>query len=280
MLDLHTHSTISDGTFTPTELVNLAEKIKLKAVALTDHDSVGGVEEALHASKNLAVKFVPGVEMSAKLNDKSMHIVGLCVNHRDPTLTATLKKVCEMRDDRNPRLSARLQELGMEISLEEVAEVAGGKVIGRPHFAEVMISKGFVKTPHEAFRKYLGNQGIAQTPKERLSPAEIIAAIRAAGGIPILAHPDQTQRTGDALDRLVANLKNMGLEGIETFYPSYDTSQTHEYSKLAKRYDLVRSGGSDFHGLHKPKIKLGRGFGSLYVPDDLLELIEQRAGNL
>ena len=277
MIDLHTHSTASDGSMSPKSLVALAEKIGLRAMALTDHDTVDGLGEAIAAAESLEVELVPGIELSCALPGGTLHIVGLFVDHLDPGLSLRLERVMRMRNERNPRLAKRLAEIGVPVTMEEAAAASGTDVVGRPHFAQVMIEKGYVADAGEAFTRYLGKDGLAHVEKERLNPDEAIALIAGAGGVPILAHPDQTKRTGDDLDALVWELKEMGLMGIETFCSPYHTQMVHDYSALAKRHGLLRSGGTDFHGAPKPKIKLGRGFGSLYVHDDILEPIREAA---
>jgi predicted metal-dependent phosphoesterase TrpH len=277
VIDLHTHSTASDGTLTPTELVELALRIGLEAMALTDHDTVDGVAEALAAAAGTHLLLVPGVELSAAMEGGTLHIVGLFLDPACEELDAGLARVMTMRNDRNPRIVARLAELGLPVSTEEAAAASGTDVVGRPHFAQVMVSKGYVRDVNEAFDRYLGRGGEAHVHKDRLEPAEAIRLIRAAGGVPILAHPDQTGLKGDGLDALVEELKGMGLAGIEVFCSPYKTNMTHEYSRLARRHGLVRSGGTDFHGAPKPRIKLGRGFGSLFVHRDLLAPIREAA---
>ena len=273
MIDLHTHSTASDGSLSPRSLIDLANKIGLKALALTDHDTVAGLDEAVDAAARTDLIFVPGVELSAFNEKGSLHIVGLHIDHKNPRLASGLQRVLAMRKERNPRIVKRLEELGMHVSLEDAAELAGGEVVGRPHFARAMVDRGYARDSNDAFARFLGKNGAACVFKERLDSAECIDLIRGAGGVPILAHPDQTGLEGEDLDEFVGQLVDMGLKGIEVFCSSYKSHLTAQYTRLARKYDLVRSGGTDFHGAPKPNIKLGRGFGSLYVPDELLEPI-------
>jgi predicted metal-dependent phosphoesterase TrpH len=277
MLDLHTHSTASDGSLSPAELVRLAERTGLAGLALTDHDTVAGLPEALAAAQGSELELVPGVELSAASAEGALHIVGLFVDHRDPGLAGGLAWARRMRDERNPEIARRLAALGKPVDLERVAELAGGDVIGRPHFAAAMVERGYVSSADEAFARYLSSAGAAYVPKRKLEPAECIRLIRGAGGVPVLAHPDQTGLGKGALEQLVERLTAAGLAGIEAYCPSYDSSRTRAYRDLALKYDLVVSGGSDFHGAAKPAIKLGRGFGSMYVPDSLLDpIVEAR----
>ena len=273
MIDLHTHSTASDGSLSPRSIIELANKIGLKALALTDHDTVAGMDEAIDAATGTDLILIPGVELSAKNEKGSLHIVGLHIDHENPRLASGLQRVLDMRNERNPRIAKKLGELGMHVSLEDATEFAGGEVVGRPHFARAMVDRGYAKDPKDAFTRFLGKKGAAYVFKERLDPAECIDLILEAGGVPILAHPDQTGFAGEDLDAFVGQLVDMGLKGIEVFCSSYKSHLTTQYTRLARKYGLVRSGGTDFHGAPKPDIKLGRGFGSLYVPDELLEPI-------
>ena len=280
MLDLHAHSNASDGSMSPTALVELGAQVGLSALALTDHDTVAGIAEALRAAEGKRMRLVPGIELSARLEDGTLHIVGLFVDHAHPALGRFLADVLRMREERNARLVAKLAEIGMPVTLEEATEAAGGESVGRPHFAAKLVEKGHAQSLSEVFQKLLGRGGAAHVFKERFEPRACVEVIRAAGGVPILAHPDQTSRRGAALDALVAELKGYGLLGIETHCAAYTSQVTHDYGQLAKRHGLVRSGGSDFHGRPKPDIRLGRGFGSLHVPDSLLAPIEEAAARV
>ena len=257
----------------PRSIVELANKIGLKALALTDHDTVAGLDEAIDAAARTDLILIPGVELSANNKKGSLHIVGLHIDHENPRLASGLQRVLDMRNERNPRIVNRLEELGMHISLKDAAELAGGEVVGRPHFARAMVNRGYARDPNDAFARFLSKNGAAYVFKERLDPAECIDLILGAGGVPILAHPDLAGVEGDDLDTFVGQRVDMGLKGIEVFCSSYKSHLTAQYTRLARKYDLVRSGGTDFHGAPKPDIKLGRGFGSLYVPDELLEPI-------
>jgi predicted metal-dependent phosphoesterase TrpH len=277
MLDLHTHSTASDGTLSPSEIVSLAARIGLRALALTDHDTVAGLPEAIAAAGGSPTELVPGVELSAASAEGALHIVGLHIDHTDPDLAHGLAWARCMRDERNPQIAEALAAVDKPVDLERVAEIAGGEVVGRPHFAAAMVEAGHVRTTDEAFARYLSPGGAAYVPKRKLEPVECIRLIRGAGGVPVLAHPDQIGRGRAALRELVAELTDAGLAGIEVYCPSYDSSATRAYRDIALEYDLVESGGTDFHGAAKPAIKLGRGFGSMYVPDSLLDPIAEAA---
>ena len=188
-IDLHTHSTASDGTFTPTKLVHYAKTKGLRALALTDHDCIDGLKEAMAAGKDVGVEVIPGVELSAEFPNGTMHILGFFVDPSDPIFLQRLATLQEARSQRNPKIVKKLQDLGVKIAYEEVVAASGGGQVGRPHFAQVLMEKGYVKTIGEAFEKYLRNGGPAYVEKERFSPEGSIALIHEAGGVAVLAHP-------------------------------------------------------------------------------------------
>ncbi|MDD5306590.1 MAG: PHP domain-containing protein [Deltaproteobacteria bacterium] len=277
MIDLHTHSTASDGSLAPAALVRAAAEAGLRGIALTDHDTVAGVAQAAAEARKRGVPFIAGMEISAKPERGSMHILGYHVDARHPHLLTRLNWLVERRNERNVLIARKLNGLGLDVSLEEVRAAAGGGVVGRPHFARVMIAKGHVKSEAIAFKKYLDRSGLAYVEKDRLDPEECLGLVRAAGGVPVLAHPDQTKAEGGDLERLVRRLVGLGLAGIEVHYPGYSRSRIAEYSELARKYGLVLTGGSDFHGGTKPGCELGRGRGTLRVPDDLLGPLAEAA---
>ncbi|MCP4602138.1 MAG: PHP domain-containing protein [Proteobacteria bacterium] len=280
MIDLHTHSAASDGTLNPYELVQTARDIGLTALALTDHDTVDGVTEAIDAARETELVLLTGLELSAEFERGALHIVGLHIDHRDTALTKTLGWVGEVREARNVLIARKLCELDFDISIEEVAALAGGKVVGRPHFAELMLKKGYVKSHDAAFKRYLARGKPAHIPKQRLKKGRAIEIIRAAGGVPVLAHPDQVLLDDKDLNSLVKELTDLGLGGIEIYCSGYTSTHSRHYARLADKYGLVKSGGSDFHGAIKPGIKLGRGPGRLHVPDTLLDPIAERAAQI
>jgi 3',5'-nucleoside bisphosphate phosphatase len=277
MIDLHTHSTASDGTLSPGDLVAAAEAAGLTAVALTDHDTVDGIAEARAAAVGRSVELVPGVEISAMMDKGALHIVGLFIDPEDPGLREVLELAKSYRRARDRRIVERLETLGMPVTLGEVAAAAKGGVAGRPHFASVMVAKGYVKSLRVAFRNYLKKGQAAYVPKQRIERRRAVEVIRAAGGVPVLAHPDQTGLLGDQLEALIEELWGFGLAGIETQCSGYTPAETRAYARLAETYHLVQSGGSDFHGAIKPGLALGRGPGGLRVPDDFLPPIRARA---
>ncbi len=277
MIDLHTHSTASDGTYSPKDLVSLAVDIGLKALALTDHDTVEGLAEAARAAEELGLPFVPGVEISVRFEGAGhCHILGYFVDPASESLKKTLSLLQEARAERNRRMVEKLQALGVEITLAELEEKAGGGEVGRPHLAALLVEKGVVRTVEEAFEKFLKKGAPAYVPKARLSPEEAFSAIQAAGGLAVLAHPVHLKLSPSELADYVARLKDMGLAGLEAYYTDHSPEFTSFCLDLARRFDLVPTGGSDFHGHNKPDIKLGRGFGNLRVPEECYHRLLER----
>jgi predicted metal-dependent phosphoesterase TrpH len=271
LIDLHTHSTASDGSMSPAGVVRHACEKGLAAIALTDHDTVDGVQEALEEGKKSGLEVIPGIEISVDFKPE-MHILGYFpgVNGYND-IRKELEIIRQGRDARNKKIINRLNELGIDITLEEVKGEALGDIMGRPHIARVLVNRGFVKSIDEAFDKYLCREGLAYFKRVELKPEAGIKAIRNAGGLPVLAHPVFLRKSREELDRLLAELKSFGLAGIEALYSENSRDDTGNFLRLAIKYDLLVTGGSDFHGSFKPGIELGRGRGSLEVPYELLE---------
>ena len=256
-IDLHTHSSYSDGSLSPRQLVQLAKKRGLRAIALTDHDTVAGVEEALEAGNELGVEVVPGVEISAQHPPGTMHILGYYINASNGRLLEALKKLQQARAARNPKIIERLQALGLEISTTEVLDLSAGQV-GRPHIARALVNKGYVSSIDQAFSLYLKKGAVAYVEKFRFPPKETIAAIREAGGIAVLAHPFTLgMERPEELFQLLVELREMGLEGVEVYYPDHSKEKAVLYEDVAKRLGLVCTGGSDFHGNFRDHSYLG-----------------------
>lgn len=268
-IDLHTHTTASDGTFTPSEVVRLAVELGIKALAITDHDTIDGIEEALLEGSKLGLEIIPGIEISVDFV-KEMHILGYFIDLNCLSLKATLDKLQDFRRKRNPLIVQRLQKLGFNITLQEVLETAGGESVGRPHIGKVLMDKGYVKSISEAFEKYLAVGKPAYLEKEKLSPKEAIGIIIKAGGIPVLAHPKFLQLDEVSLGEILLYLTNLGLKGIEAYYSTHSLEETKQYLRLAEKYNLAVSGGSDFHGSNKPEIILGRGTEGLPLDNRIL----------
>ncbi|MFZ5586463.1 MAG: PHP domain-containing protein [Thermodesulfobacteriota bacterium] len=281
LIDLHTHTTASDGSLTPAELVAAARSVGLKAVAITDHDTVAGLEEALAAGRRLGQRVVPGVEISLEgLGGQgmpaSMHLLGLFVDHREPGLIAGLGRLQAARAERNPKIAEKLGELGIAISLDEVRAYAGGDLVGRPHFAQALVARGVVKNRGEAFARFLAAGKPAYVSKWRFPPAEGIAMLKRAGAVTVLAHPGLFKLGLAALEPLLLRLVEAGLDGVEAHYSEHDPALSRALARLAARLGLAVSGGSDFHGAPKPDIALGVGRGGLRVPASLLADLERR----
>ena len=278
IIDLHTHTTASDGSLNPAELVEKAREAGLRALAITDHDTTDGLDRALEAGRRLGLEVVPGVEISCDGGFAGgMHLVGLFIDHHHPELLAGLKRLQRARAERNPKIVANFQRLGIDLSLEEVAALAGGEIISRAHFAQALVQRGLVGNRAEAFNRYLAAGKPAYAPKFRYPPDQAIALIRRAGGVPVLAHPGLLPLAKPQLEPLLAGLKEHGLEGVEALYSEHDTALRRHLTSLAARLELVISGGSDFHGRPKPDVRLGTGLGDLRVPATLLTALRQRA---
>lgn len=280
-IDLHTHTTASDGSLSPSELVDAAHEAGLKAVAITDHDTIDGVAEALEAGARLGQEVVPGVEISMQGGPNgSMHLVGLFIDHANPGLAQGLERLQQARAQRNPKIVKRLNALGIDLTMDEVTHCASGGQVGRPHFAQALIQRGVVANRGEAFNRYLAAGKPAYVAKYRFEPAEAIALVLSAAGVPILAHPGLLSAGQPAIEALVRELMPLGLAGLESYYSEYDEATSRWLGQLAGRLGLLASGGTDFHGRQKPDIALGIGRGGLRVPASLLGPLRQRAREL
>ncbi len=274
MIDLHTHSTASDGTFSPEELVYLAKKEGLQALALTDHDTIDGLEIAYQIAQKENLPFLCGVEISIQFNGPGhFHLLGYFLHPQIPEINTTLVKLKKAREERNKKIIEKLNSLGIKITLEELKNIAKGE-IGRPHIAYLLVKKGIVKTFEEAFEKYLKKGAPAYAPKALLSPQSAINLILAAKGAPILAHPFTLKLSYFELEKYLRTLKDFGLIGIEAYYTEHNPDFTKFLINCAKKFDFLITGGSDFHGKNKPDIKLGKGFGNLKVPFECYEKLK------
>jgi len=302
-IDLHCHSTASDGTLAPSDVARLARQSNLCALALTDHDTIGGVAEAGAEAARLGIDFLPGIEISSEFpHPGTMHILGYGIDPQSATLRDLTRRLLEGRDNRNPQIIAKLQKLGVSITMEEVeqearkgkpakssehsqtenneAQTNGSRaasspgnanrattteqnpekplVIGRPHIAAILMRKGYVSSIKQAFDKYLAPGGLAYFDKERLTPRQALEMIHESGGLPVLAHPTQLRTENDAqLERIIKDLLDLGLAGMEVIHSDHDAALVEKYSALADRFNLLKTGGSDFHGSNKKDIELG-----------------------
>jgi predicted metal-dependent phosphoesterase TrpH len=279
-LDLHLHTTHSDGSFTPTEVLELAHKAGVTALAITDHDITTGIPEATATGQQLGIEVIPGIEISSIVGDSELHILGYFLDWRDAQLNERLTTLRESRHRRNPQIIERLQALGIEITYDEVRALAGTDSVGRPHIARVLMEKKVVASAKEAFDQFLANGKPAYVPRDLPSPAEAIQWIKAAKGLAVLAHPTWVKTTEGTLTDLVQQLKADGLDGVEVHYSTHTARQTREYLSLAKQLGLLVTGGSDFHGLTKPDIEVGIGKGTLHIPDSLLPKLKDAAARL
>ncbi|MEW6185591.1 MAG: PHP domain-containing protein [Thermodesulfobacteriota bacterium] len=274
LIDLHTHSTASDGRLSPEELVHYAKSKGAAAIALTDHDTIEGLGRALAAGRVMALEVIPGLEISAEHPGGSMHILGYFIDPEHPFLNRELLRLQEARRERNPKIVDKLRSLGLSITFEQVQALAKGQ-IGRPHIAQVLLQTGAVTSMEEAFHKYLTKGAPAYVEKFRFPPPEAINMIRQAGGIAVLAHPFTLNCPSlrDLKER-ITELKDNGLKGIEVFYSEHSPEQTRDYIHLARELTLCPTGGSDFHGDNNREIDLLSGTGNLRVPYEILEKLK------
>jgi len=264
LIDLHTHTTASDGSLAPGELMAAADRIGLAAVAVTDHDTLAALAEARAAAADCPdMRLAVGVEVSAISPTGTMHMLGLGIDEAAPSVRELLNVLATGRRERNPKIVAKLNELGLAIEMSDVvamAEAQGGtaEIISRNHIAEALVHLGHVGKRQEAFDRYLASGGPAYVDRARLAPADTIAAIHGAGGLAVLCHPPQLKCNNDAhLETIIRGLMDCGLDGIEAYHSDHTGRQTRHYIDLAKRLDLVITGGSDFHGTGKPNVQLG-----------------------
>lgn len=272
-IDLHTHSNASDGTSTPSEVVTRGIEKGLAAIALTDHDTVAGVDEALQAAKESGrnIQVIPGTELSVAYKKSDIHIVGLCIDHHSSAFQEMTNLLIERRIQRNEKMIANLQDAGIAITMDDLTAGNPDTVVTRAHFARFLVDSKVVSSPKDAFSKYLDTTTPYYVPREYIQPEEGIDLIRQAGGVPILAHPLHYKLPQTELETLVERLKQAGLMGIEVMYSNH-MGQDETYAKhLAKKFELLPSGGSDFHGSNKPAIDIGTGRGNLRIPYIYLE---------
>ena len=271
MLDLHMHSTFSDGSFPPEDLVAKAVEAGVTAISLTDHDTMAGVPRFLEASRLNNLRVIPGVEISTDYKGRGMHILGYGMDIANKELQESLDWIRAGREARNMEILEKLNRLGFVMTWEEVVARAGEDVVGRPHFCQTMIDKGYVKDKTEAFDNWLGHGKPAYADRRRLDPEAGIRIIRKSGGVAVLAHPFTLNLTSTGLRALLLELSRAGLEGIEAFYAEHKPDMQALYLSMAEEYGLLVTGGTDFHGALTPMLRIGYGFGSLNVPDSLLE---------
>ena len=276
IVDLHVHSNKSDGTLSPTELVNYAIEKGLSAFALTDHDTTDGVKEALDAAKDKDIEVIPGIEFSSEYEGQDIHIVGLYIDYESDYFKRRLVNFVNGRIIRNQEMCRRLTEHGIPVSYEELTAEFPDSVITRSHYAKFMLKHGYTKSLKEAFDRYIGDRCPCFVPRKKITPMRAVEIILKAGGFPILAHPLLYHMGRERLEHLVAVLKDMGLQGLEAIYSTHTPSDERQMRALAEKYDLCISGGSDYHGSAKPGLDLATGYGKLFIPQEVLERINER----
>lgn len=276
LVDLHVHTTASDGVYTPRETVRRAAEAGLRALAVTDHDTVAGVADAVAAGQECGVEVVPGVEISAEFERGACHILGYFIDVSDEPLRATLAEARESRNRRNREILDKLRDLGFELSLNDVRARAGGGSVTRAHFAAAMLEKRYVRSWDEAFDRYLGRGKPANVYRKRMAPERAIDVIHGAGGLAVLAHPRQLNRPQAEVARIIERLAAEGLDGLETQSPDHSASCARQYRALSERLGLLEAGGTDWHGRADSDIRLGVGTGAIRVPYAVVEAMKDR----
>jgi predicted metal-dependent phosphoesterase TrpH len=285
LVDLHVHSSVSDGLLSPRDLVRHAREVGLRAIALTDHDTVAGVPEALEAGREFGLEVIPGTEISTEIDDGACHILGYFIDPASRALQRMLDEARDGRDRRNKKILRRLNELGFPLTMDEMAARVQDGVLTRAHFAAAMLEKGYVKTWDEAFDRYLGRGKPAYVPRIRVMPAEAIRVVHGAGGLAVLGHPRQLNRTSRETEKYIEALAADGLDGVETQSPDHTANLGRRYRAAAQRLGLVETGGTDWHGYHggeagakgrHVRIHLGVGRGSMAIHYALVEAMKAR----
>lgn len=273
MIDLHTHSTASDGSLSPSELIDAAGSKELSALALTDHDTIAGIEEAAFAAKKKNITFIPGVELGIKWEQGEFHLLGLGINHPSGLFHEALDELCFLRENRNREILDKMHELGIDVHYEEIKALSKGKIIGRPHFAAFLVNRKIVKNREQAFDKYLGRDRPLYVPKQGLDLERAIRIIKESGGIPILAHPMSLYISWGKLPYIMKNFKEKGIEGIEAWHPAVKVRACQRLEELGRSLGLYITAGSDFHGESRLDRKLGITAGNQKIDDSFLEAL-------
>ena len=271
-VDLHSHTTASDGALAPRDLVRLAARHGVRVLAVTDHDSTEGLPEAIDEAARHGIEIVPGLEINTDVPGAEIHVLGYCVDWRAEWFQAFLREQRAERTARVHRIVERLTGLGMPLAADEVFAICKEGSPGRPHVAQAMVNRGYVKSVREAFDRWLRTDGPANVPRRRLTPAEAVAVIRRADGVPVLAHPGLANR-----DEMIPGLVAAGLAGIETYYPEHSVGQITGYRRMCQRLRLVATGGSDYHGSHTGRAST---VGSPHIPLEVWHALKQKAQEL
>lgn len=274
LIDLHTHSVMSDGSMTPAEVVAQAADAGLSAIALSDHDVIDGVKEAREAGEKLGVEIVPAIELSAQ-SETETHILGFDIDTENELLLHTLSEAKKLRYQRNIETAENLQRLGFDVTMEEALALAPNGIVGRAHFARLMTMKGYVSSVKEGFDKWLTNGRPAYSSTQYLTDEQAVRLIKDAGGKAFVAHLHLMRKDDDELVSFLKRLKSIELDGVEGYYTEYTPEMQQKYQALACELGLKISGGTDFHGAMKPHISIGRGLGNMEIPYEVLENIRR-----
>ena len=278
-VDLHLHTTASDGVMSPSEIVRLAKAKGLQAIAITDHDTIEGLEEGLSEGKRIGFEVIPGIEISAAHSPGSMHLLGFFLDIHHPLLNERLGYLQRARAERNPKIAEKLNQLGIDLTYEEVLKVSGGGQVGRPHFAQVLLDKGYVKSFQEAFERYLKKGAPGYVDKLRFTAKEALHFINEAQGVAVLAHPNTLgMNRYSELENLLRELVEEGLRGLEVYYPEHSAMEVAQYKTLAERYGLLMTGGTDYHGIEKNGLDIGVGRGTMKLPYSIVEGLKAARG--
>ncbi|WP_022819883.1 PHP domain-containing protein [Fusobacterium russii] len=257
-VDLHIHTTASDGTFSPREIIEMAVKKKMKAIAITDHDNVDGLKEANYYANLNNLELVNGIEFSCSSGNNEVHILGYFLNLEDKVFLERVQNLLKSRDERNQKIIEKLNKNGIIIDIEDVKKETAGNLLGRVHFANALIKKGYCKNIDEAFEKFLGKNGLAYEPRLNCPPEIVVAFIKENGAFSSLAHPKLISTDDNFVLNLIAKLKEYGLNGLEANYSSFTNKEKQKYKSWAKKFNLIVTGGSDFHGDNRKNLALGQ----------------------
>jgi predicted metal-dependent phosphoesterase TrpH len=273
--DLHVHTDVSDGTFSPEKAVGYAKLQGLDAIAITDHDTCAAITPAIMIAKDMDIEIIPGVELTIDVEDDEIHILGYFIDWQDNSFIKKLEELCRAREERAKEILRRLNEQGIDLKYEDLLEIAGSRTgsVGRLHIANLLYKKGKVACIREAFTKYIGNDSPAYVKKFKLSPREAADMIKAVGGVSVLAHPKTINTETKPLKDIVKMLVGEGIQGIEVYHPDHNSRESSEFKKLASEYDLLITGGSDCHGLGKKEVLLGK----VKIPYELVEKLRDAA---
>ena len=274
-IDLHTHSLCSDGSQTPADVVRTAKEAGLTAIALSDHDCIDGVQEAMDAGKALGVEVIPAVELSAQ-SDTELHILGYFIDIHNKKLQDMMAYALQVRDERQEEVCRKLNEQGFDITMDELREEANGKVLCRAHFAQIMVRKGYAESVKDAFNRYLSVGCYAYSNRQALTGPEAVSLIHEAGGIAVAAHLHLIKMPDEELKEYLKSLIPYGLDGVEGYYTDYTPDMERRYRAMAEELGLVISGGTDYHGANKPHISIGKGKGDLEIPYSVLDGLRAR----